>query len=77
MIKDQFKSHRKNSFEVLAYDFVIDEQLDVWLMEVNQNPNIKRVQGNLATGLLKDLLKVTIDWKGDNSADTGGWKLIN
>lgn len=29
---------RKNNFEVFGLDFMIDEQLNVWLIEVNTNP---------------------------------------
>lgn len=29
---------RKNVFELLGYDFLIDEDFRVWLIEVNTNP---------------------------------------
>ena len=40
-VKQQLNpSHRKNHFELLGYDFMIDEDLRTWLIEVNSNPYI-------------------------------------
>jgi D-alanine-D-alanine ligase-like ATP-grasp enzyme len=33
-------NHRKNHFELFGYDFMVDEDLRVWLIEVNSNPYI-------------------------------------
>ena len=33
-------NNRKNHFEFFGYDFMIDEDLRVWLIEVNTNPYI-------------------------------------
>ena len=32
--------NRKNSFEFLGYDFMIDTDLKVWLIEVNSSPSM-------------------------------------
>lgn len=32
------KGRRKESFELLGFDFIIDEDFRVWLLEVNTNP---------------------------------------
>ena len=29
---------RRNAFELLGYDFLIDEDFRIWLLEVNNNP---------------------------------------
>jgi len=42
---------RKNVFEFLGYDFLIDEDFRTWLIEVNTNPYIgtpNKFIGNLA-----------------------------
>jgi hypothetical protein len=35
------KKDRKFSFEIFGYDFIIDEKLKLWLIEVNTNPCIE------------------------------------
>ena len=35
------KKDRKFSFEIFGYDFIIDEDLKLWLIEVNTNPCIE------------------------------------
>lgn len=43
-IKDDLKScKRKNSFEFFGYDFLIDEDFRIWLIECNSNPYIGKV----------------------------------
>ena len=85
IVKESMKTHRKNTFEFFAYDMMLDENFDVWLMEINRNPYSKRApvvprmrgdEADLVFEMLTDILKVTIDYVDDKSADTGGWKLI-
>ena len=32
------KNERKYCFEIFGYDFLIDEKINVWLIEINTNP---------------------------------------
>jgi len=55
---------RRNCFELLGYDFLIDEDLRVWLLEVNSNPYIgipnKYIEG-LMPKMLNDMLEIVLD----------------
>lgn len=44
---------RKNSFEILGYDFMIDEELKVWLIEVNSSPSMD-YSTEITTRLVKE-----------------------
>ena len=41
-------SRKSSSFEILGYDFMIDEDLNVWLIEVNTNPCLELASPYLA-----------------------------
>jgi hypothetical protein len=63
-IKDDLNvSRRKNAFELLGYDFLIDEDFRVWLLEVNNNPYLG-VPNDFIRGLLpqmiRDMFKIVI-----------------
>jgi hypothetical protein len=42
---------RKFSFEIFGYDFILDEEANPWLIEVNTNPCIEE-----SSPLLEELL---------------------
>lgn len=51
------KESREIGFELLGFDFMIDDSLNVWLIEVNQNPCLEThcpKQKELISSLLSD-----------------------
>ncbi|EGR34189.1 tubulin-tyrosine ligase family protein, putative [Ichthyophthirius multifiliis] len=44
---------RKQCFEIFGFDFIIDNQLNSWLIEINTNPAIEECSN--------DALKLTVD----------------
>jgi D-alanine-D-alanine ligase-like ATP-grasp enzyme len=55
---------RKNCFELFGLDFMIDTDMNVWLIEVNTNPCLEessKILEILIPRMLDDLFKLTID----------------
>ena len=58
------KNNRRFCFEILGYDFMIDHQLQPWLIEVNTNPCIEEpntLLKQLVPRMLDDAFKLTLD----------------
>ena len=56
--------HRKHCFEVLGYDFMVDEQFKVWLIEVNTNPCLALSSAYLARlipAMLDNAFRIVVD----------------
>ena len=49
------KKQRKNCFELLGYDFMIDEDFRIWLIEINMNPSLHPVSEHHKTMFYKML----------------------
>ena len=55
---------RGNSYELLGFDFMIDEDFRTWLIEVNTNPYIglhNKGMSHIIPEMFKDMHKITID----------------
>merc|ERR1711924_345672 len=55
---------RKNSLELFGYDFMIDEKLHPWLIEVNCSPTMEHstpITKHLCRVVMEDILKVSLD----------------
>ncbi|CAF1148026.1 unnamed protein product [Didymodactylos carnosus] len=71
---------RKNSFELYGADFMLDESLKPWLIEINCSPTMARctaVTTEMCDSVLEDTCKVMIDRRYNKSADTGRFELIH
>lgn len=62
--RDLNPMNRKNVFELLGYDFMIDEDLRTWLIEANTNPYIgvptEYIRG-LLDNMLNDMFNIVLD----------------
>ena len=57
-------SRRRSCFELFGYDFILDEDFNTWLIEVNTNPCIEDSSSILKVFLprmIDDMIKLTVD----------------
>lgn len=55
---------RKHTFELFGYDFILDEDFNQWLIEVNTNPCLEESSSLLRTlipRMIEDMLMLTVD----------------
>ena len=68
---------RKNSFELVGYDFMVDESYNPWLIEVNMSPAMDystKVTEVLVKRVLTDTVKVITDSR--KNTDKGGFRCV-
>jgi len=68
----------RGSFELFGYDFLVDADLKVWLIEVNTNPCLEEPSKILTVYLnrmINDALKLTIDLAFPPRRGMGPYKL--
>ena len=57
-------NNRKNVFELFGFDFLLDEDFRVWLIECNTNPfygTPNAFMKELVPKMFNDLLKIVVD----------------
>mmetsp|Transcript_65063 Transcript_65063/g.103088 ORF Transcript_65063/g.103088 Transcript_65063/m.103088 type:complete len:1000 (-) Transcript_65063:144-3143(-) len=76
-------THRKNSYELYGYDFMLSPGSDgrpkVWLIEVNSSPACDYstpVTTPLVKKMMEDTAKIMVDKRTDPDCDTGEWELL-
>lgn len=68
---------RKGSCEFVGYDFMIDENYDPWLIEINMSPSMEHstpITKRMVKRVLNDVGKVISSSK--RNRDTGAFKCI-
>ncbi|XP_034943195.1 tubulin glycylase 3A-like isoform X2 [Chelonus insularis] len=74
-----YLDRRARSFELYGADFMVLEDLTVWLIEINTNPRMNppssKITQRLYSSVLESLIKVILDRPINPDADTGGFKL--
>lgn len=69
----------QNSFEIYGCDFMINENFEPYLIEVNSSPDMSPstvVTRRICPAALEDLLKVVIDLPKNSKASTGNFERI-
>lgn len=57
-------NNRENCFELFGFDFLLDEDFRVWLIEVNYNPFLgtpNEYMKVLVPNMIEDMLKIVLD----------------
>lgn len=57
--------HRENAHEMFGYDFMVDTDFNVWLIEVNSSPCMDystKVTETLVKEVIKDLTSLIFDY---------------
>lgn len=74
--------NKKGCFELFGFDLMVDDDFNMWLIEVNSSPAMDYstpVTTKLVKMVLEDVIKVVVDYpeaKKKNKCDTGKFECI-
>ncbi|XP_076643205.1 tubulin glycylase 3A-like [Halictus rubicundus] len=72
--------NRRNSFQLYGADFLIMDDLSVWLIEINTNPRLhppsSSVTGKLYPEVIEDTMKVVVDGRKNKKVPYGKFECI-
>jgi hypothetical protein len=57
-------NRRKNVFELFGFDFLLDEDFRIWLIEINTNPFLgtpNKEMCRLVPQMIEDLMRLVVD----------------
>ena len=57
-------NNRENCFELFGFDFLLDEDFRIWLIEVNHNPFLgtpNEYMRGLVPRMIEDMVKIVVD----------------
>jgi hypothetical protein len=57
-------NNRKHMFELFGFDFLLDEDFRLWLLEINTNPFLgtpNKFMEDLVPKMIEDLIQLTVD----------------
>ena len=57
-------NQRKFNFEIFGYDFILDNEFEVYLLEINSNPGLELSSpliSQIVPRMIDDALRLTID----------------
>jgi hypothetical protein len=57
-------NNRKHMFELFGFDFLLDEDFRLWLLEINTNPFLgtpNKFMEGLVPKMIEDLIQLTVD----------------
>jgi len=64
-VKDKINENRRsNCFEIFGYDFILDSNFNLYLLEINTNPGIEESSpliNKICPRMIDDALRLTID----------------